>query len=63
MKVEQRVTREGDDIVLTLHEHPSDREIGRRVWKDAAKYLSRDPLKGYIELRVPKRAGLNIKPR
>lgn len=62
MKVEQRVEREGNDLVLVLMAHPSGKVLGRRVWKDAAKYLVRDPLRGYIEVRVPRRAGLNIKP-
>jgi len=62
MKVSQQVTREGDDIVLRLHEQPSGRLIGTRVWTDAAKYLRPMAVKGYLTLMVPEKAGLNIKP-
>lgn len=62
MKVQQFVERSGDDLVLVLREYPSNREIDRIVWRNAGKYLARQPLQGYVELRIPKRAGLNVKP-
>jgi hypothetical protein len=61
MKVMQQVTREGDDLVLRVHEHPSGRLLGRRVWKDAAKYLRPGTVKGYLTIMVPEKAGLDIK--
>lgn len=63
MKIKQQVTREGDDIVLRLHEHPSGKLLGTRVWKDLAKYI--DPRASNAErlvIVVPTAAGLNVKP-
>ena len=62
MKVQQFVEQVGPDLVLVLREHPSGREMGRRVWEGAARYLVRDPLQGHVELRMPQRSGLDIKP-
>jgi hypothetical protein len=62
MKVTQQVTREGDDLVLRVHEHPSGKLLGERVWKGAAKYLRPMAVKGYLSLMVPEKAGLDIKP-
>jgi hypothetical protein len=64
MKVQQTVTREGDDLVLTITMHPSGKVLGRRVWKQAAKYLrpEHQSLQGYLTIMIPERSGLNIKP-
>lgn len=62
MKITQQATLEGDDIVLRLHEQPSGKLLGERVWKDAAKYLLPMHAEGYLTVKVPYRAGLNIKP-
>lgn len=62
MKVTQQVTREGDDIVLRVHEHPSGKLLGVRVWKGAGKYLRPAAVKGYLTIMVPEKAGLDIKP-
>lgn len=52
----------GTNLVLTLTEHPTGKVLARRTWEDAAKYVTLNPVQGYIELRLPQRAGLNIKP-
>jgi len=62
MKVQQFVERVGNDLVLVVREHPSGREMGRRVWEGAARYLVAQPLRGHVELRLPQRSGLDIKP-
>jgi len=62
MKISQQATREGEDIVLRMHEHPSGRLIGTRVWTGAAKYLRPMQVKGYLTIMVPEKGGLNIKP-
>jgi hypothetical protein len=61
MKVEQTIEREGDHLVLKLIEHPSGRVLARRVWEGAARYVAEHGSKAFV-LRVPRRAGLNIRP-
>lgn len=65
MRIKQTIAREGAHLVLTLTEQPSGRVLARRVWEDAAKYMAPhmvDEGTGYIALRVPLEAELNVKP-
>jgi len=62
MKVEQRITVEGSNVVLRLIEHPSGRELARRIWEGAGKYVRPASPKGTITIVAPARAGLDIKP-
>jgi len=62
MKVQQTATIEGDALVLRVIEHPSGVVLGKKVYGGLGKYAVLNPVQGYIELRLPKRSGLDIKP-
>jgi hypothetical protein len=62
VKVLQTITREGDNLILSIIEHPSGRVVALRVWEGAGKYVRPKATKGYLTLMVPERCGLDIKP-
>ena len=63
MKITQQVTREGDDLVLRLHEQPSGKLLATRVWEGAGKYLRPMQTRGYLSVQVPEKSMLSIKPK
>lgn len=64
MKISQTITVEGVNLILTLTEHSTGRVLARRVWEDAGKYVCESSAlpPGYVQLLIPSRAGIDIKP-
>ena len=47
---------------MCLIEHPSGVVLEKRIHGGLGKYAVLNPVQGHIELRFPKRSGLNIRP-
>lgn len=60
MKVQQKLEVSGSDLVLVLYSM-AGKELCRRTWEGAAKYLRPEAQKGMACLCVPKEAALEIK--